>query len=60
MNSYTKFASLYDGLMNEDINYEEWADYIENLFDHYGKSPYIVCDLACGTGSVTLPLSKRG
>lgn len=60
MNSYTKFASLYDGLMNEDVNYEEWADYIENLFDYYGKNPKLVCDLACGTGNMTLPLSQRG
>lgn len=60
MNSYTKFASLYDGLMNDDINYGEWADYIENLFDLYGKSPEIVCDLACGTGNMTLPLARRG
>lgn len=60
MNSYTKFASLYDGLMNEDVNYDEWADYIENLFDRFGRSPGIVCDLACGTGNMTLPLARRG
>lgn len=60
MNSYTKFASLYDGLMNSDINYSEWADYIENIFGFYDKSPEIVCDLACGTGNITLPLARRG
>lgn len=60
MNSYTKFAAIYDGLMNSDINYNEWADYIENLFDLYGKNPKLVCDLACGTGNMTLPLSERG
>lgn len=60
MNSYTKFATLYDGLMNSDVNYGEWADYIENLFDLYGKNPNLVCDLACGTGNMTLPLAARG
>lgn len=60
MNSYTKFASLYDGLMNSDINYGNWADYIENIFDYYGKSPNLVCDLACGTGNMTFPLAQRG
>lgn len=60
MNSYTKFAHLYDGLMNEDINYNHFADYIENLFDRYGKNPEIVCDLACGTGNITIPLAMRG
>lgn len=60
MNSYTKFAHLYDGLMHDDINYNQWADYIENLFDLYDKNPEIVCDLACGTGNMTLPLAMRG
>lgn len=60
MNSYTKFARLYDSLMNADVNYEKWADYIENLFDKYDKSPNLICDLACGTGNITLPLSHRG
>lgn len=60
MNSYTKFARLYDSLMNADVDYEKWADYIENLFDKYEKNPNLVCDLACGTGNMTLPLSKRG
>lgn len=60
MNSYTKFARLYDGLMNADVNYAEWADYIENLFDYYAKNPQLVCDLACGTGNITLKMAERG
>lgn len=60
MNSYTKFAALYDSLMNSDVNYNQWADYIENLFDLYEKVPKLICDLACGTGNMTLPLSSRG
>ncbi|MDD6735448.1 MAG: methyltransferase domain-containing protein, partial [Clostridiales bacterium] len=35
-------------------------DYIENLFGYFDKSPQIVCDLACGTGNITLPLARRG
>ena len=38
MNSYTKFARLYDSLMDSDVDYEKWADYIENLFDKYDKN----------------------
>ena len=60
MNSYNDLAYIYDSLMHADINYEEWADYIENLFDRYGVSPSLVCDLACGTGNMTIPLAKRG
>lgn len=46
--------------MHADINYGEWADYIENIFSEYGVNPELVCDLACGTGNITVPLAKRG
>ena len=60
MNSYSDFAYIYDSLMHRDINYEKWADYIENLFDMYDINPKLVCDLACGTGNITIPLARRG
>lgn len=57
---YSDFAYVYDLLM-QDVNYSMWADYIETLFSRFGlKSPEIVLDLACGTGSLTLELAKRG
>lgn len=57
---YSDFAYVYDRLM-QDVNYSEWADYIECLFDRYSKSkPELVLDMACGTGSLTLELAKRG
>lgn len=57
---YGEFADYYDRLMKPDINYEHLTDYIENLFHLYDKSPSLVADLACGTGNVTIPMSKRG
>lgn len=60
MNSYTNFAPIYDRLMREDIDYEKWADYIESIFAHFGKTPKLVCDLACGTGNITIPMAKKG
>ena len=60
MNSYTNFASVYDRLMSADFDYEKWADYIENLFLEYHKDVTLAADLACGTGNITLPLSRRG
>jgi len=60
MASYSDFAYIYDHFMHADVNYEQIADYIENLFDRYGISPDLVCDLACGTGNVTIPMAKRG
>lgn len=60
MKSYGEFAKIYDTLMHGDINYNKLADYIENIFSEYGVSPNLVCELACGTGNVTIPLAKRG
>lgn len=60
MNSYSDFAYIYDKLMRQDVDYEKWTDYIENIFDIYGINPKLVCDLACGTGNITIPLAKRG
>lgn len=57
---YTDFAYVYDLLM-QDIQYSKWADYIETLFVKFSlKKPELVLDLACGTGSLTLELAKRG
>lgn len=58
--SYGRFASIYDMLISEDINYERLCDFIENVFTLYGINPQLVADLACGTGGVTLPLARRG
>ena len=60
MNSYTNFASYYDRLMREDVEYEKIADFIENIFTEYDLEPNLICDLACGTGNITIPMSKRG
>lgn len=60
MGSYNNFASYYDYLMSEDINYERIVDFIENIFIEYEIEPQLVADLACGTGNITVPMSKRG
>ncbi len=60
MNDYTAFSEIYDTLMHPDINYEEIADFLENIFTLSGKNPEMVVDLACGTGNLTLPLARRG
>ena len=58
--SYTYFSQYYDKLMSEDFDYEKIADYIENVFDMFDCRADIVCELACGTGNITLPLARRG
>ncbi len=60
MESYTSLAPVYDKL-NADIDYAAWADFIERQFAAYAKKkPENVLDLACGTGSMTVELARRG
>ncbi len=57
---YSDFAYVYDLLM-QDIQYTQWADYIESLFQKFCiMKPELVLDMACGTGNLTLELAKRG
>lgn len=60
MKSYSEFAKIYDRLMHKDVDYKKYADYIENLFDLHDVNPDLVCDMACGTGNITIPLARRG
>ena len=56
---YQDFAEIYDELMN-DVNYESWADYYTRLLSIYGIRGGKICECACGTGSMTLALSRKG
>ncbi len=56
---YTSFAEVYDQLM-DDVNYERWADLYREILMAYGVPAGKVCECACGTGSLTIPLMKRG
>ena len=56
---YQAFAELYDELMN-DVDYESWADYYTRLLSIYGIRGGKICECACGTGSLTVPLYRRG
>ncbi len=60
MSGYNAFANVYDKL-TDNIEYEKRADYISALFERYGvKGKEPILDLACGTGSLTIELAKRG
>ena len=52
---YEKFASIYDRLM-ADVDREGWADYLMEFIPK-GAS---VLECACGTGEMSIALSKRG
>lgn len=56
---YTAFASVYDQLM-ADVDYLAWARFYHALMECYGIPRGKVCECACGTGSLTIPLSQMG
>lgn len=57
---YNAIARVYDRL-NAELDYGAWADFFEACFDRYlPVRPELVLDLACGTGSMTLELARRG
>lgn len=59
MDPYGKFSEVYDRLM-EDVPYKEIADLVDIKIKKYNIKNNIVLDLACGTGTLTQELSKKG
>ena len=57
--SYGVFAEFYDGL-TRNVDYQVKADYICEIFKRFNHNPECVLDLACGTGTLTIELKKRG
>ena len=59
MDAYTSFAAVYDTFM-DNIPYEEWKSYLEELLKEYGVQDGLVLDLGCGTGTMTELLAADG
>ena len=59
MKSYSVFAQYYDEL-TENVEYSRRAEYLLELMRRLGHQPGLTLDLACGTGSLTLELYRRG
>ena len=57
--AYENLAALYDGLM-QDIDYEEWARYLDDLLRRFACPGKVLVDLGCGTGNITIPLARLG
>jgi len=58
MNQYNDFAFIYDELMN-DVDYYKWVKYIEDIIKTKGTKVKNILELACGTGNLTIPLTKK-
>ena len=59
MDAYKNLAASYDRLTN-DVDYEATVAFYEEILRREGLSPRTVVDLACGTGSVTEILARKG
>ena len=59
MSGYGSFAYFYDQL-TENVPYAEMADAVERYTARFGGKKDILLDLACGTGSLSEQLARRG
>ena len=57
--AYETLASIYDVLM-DDVNYEQWADYLHTQMQKNNCPGSHLLDLGCGTGNITIPLARKG
>ena len=59
MSGYQLFSQFYDNL-TFNVDYSKRADYIQSVLSLYGHDWGLSLDLACGTGSLTVELKRRG
>ena len=59
MGAYEALAASYDRLTN-DVDYEATVDFYYEILKQERLNPRTAVDLACGTGSVTAILAKKG
>lgn len=56
---YTTLAEIYDSVMR-DVDYETWADFIDEIIMHHHPEARDLLELACGTGTMALSLEELG
>lgn len=57
--TYSTLAEIYDAVM-EDVDYDIWADFIDEVIQVHHPDPVTILELACGTASLSLSLEKLG
>lgn len=54
MECYKEFATIYDELINNDIDYPSFGNFILETCERYSVNKDNYLDLACGTGNLTV------
>lgn len=54
---YKSLAKIYDFVMDQ-IDYDEWSDFIDELIQSHNPEGTAILELACGTGSHALSLEE--
>lgn len=57
--NYSGFAGYYDFFMR-DLPYDKWNENITGILKKHGINDGLVCELACGTGEMTMRLRNSG
>lgn len=56
---YSSLASIYDFVMRH-VDYVHWADHVEAVIFRHNLVPSTLIDIACGTATLAVELTKRG
>ena len=59
MEQYTNFAKVYD-LFMDNVPYDKWIEQIKDILHKENIFDGLICDLGCGTGTITEGLSNIG
>ena len=54
---YEKLAPLYDHIMRH-VDYDRWADYVDELIQRWRPGAVTILDIACGTGNLLAKLQR--
>lgn len=55
--TYSVLADIYDIVMS-DVDYETWADYLDEIILMHQPTARSILELACGTGTIALSLEE--
>lgn len=55
--TYSILADIYDIVMS-DVDYETWADYLDEIILMHQPTARSILELACGTGTIALSLEE--